>query len=101
VDPAGARVVEVTKVPDANGVYKARVAVKDPVTGAEVPKKLESSFFPDSWSAERVEAEVSSAYANRVEIAPGHCKGKSTSGVSIEGYDGPQGIKTAFPKYME
>jgi hypothetical protein len=91
----------VTKVPDANGVYKARVAVKDPVTGAEVPKKLESSFFTDSWSAERVEAEVSSAYANRVEIAPGHCKGKSTSGVSIEGYDGPQGIKTAFPKYME
>jgi hypothetical protein len=101
VDPAGARVVEVTKPPDAHGVYEARVAVKDPASGVEIPKGARSTFFPDSWSAERVKAEVSSAYRNRVEIEPGHWKGTSTSGVPIEGYDGPQGIKTAFPKYTK
>src|SRR5262249_53387786 len=44
VDPAAAQVVQ---PPDANGVYRARVARRDPATGEWVRKKAPSTFYPD------------------------------------------------------
>ena len=46
VDPPGARVLRIVQPPDANGVYRARVALRDPETGAWLDKRASSTFFP-------------------------------------------------------
>jgi len=39
VDPPGARVQQMVQPPDASGVYRARVALRDPATGGWIDKK--------------------------------------------------------------
>jgi hypothetical protein len=50
LDPPGARVVRIVQTPDASGVYRARVALCDPATGAWVQKKAPSTFYPDAMA---------------------------------------------------
>src|SRR5262249_56819799 len=50
VDPPGARVRQIVQPPDASGVYRARVALRDPATGGWIEKKGPSTFFPDAMS---------------------------------------------------
>jgi Bacterial EndoU nuclease len=45
-DPPGARALRIVQPPDANGVYRARVALIDPATGIWVQKKLPPPFTP-------------------------------------------------------
>ena len=96
VDPAGARVSKMLKQPDARGVYEAEIEIGD-ASGRWIGKNGKSSFYPDSWSPAMVKTEVMSAYANRVQGPRGYWTGRSSSGVQITGYEGPAGIKTAYP----
>src|SRR6516165_9578803 len=50
VDPPGARVLQVVQPPDPNGVYRARVELRDRATGAWVQKKAPSTFYPDAMT---------------------------------------------------
>lgn len=84
---------------DPPGIYEAKVAVKN-ASGALVHKKRESTFFPDSWSQQKIKEEVSGAFKNKTTAADGKWLGTSPSGVKIEGYLDPHGnIATAYPKY--
>jgi hypothetical protein len=53
VDPPGARLLRIVQPPDANGVYRARVALHDPSTDAWIPKKGPSTFYPDRMTPMR------------------------------------------------
>src|SRR6267378_3867754 len=55
VDPPSARVRQVVQPPDASGVYRARVALRDPATGGWIDKQAPSSLLvaraPDAATA--------------------------------------------------
>ena len=50
--------VQITKAPDANGVYQAMVEI-----GGKV-KKTPSNFFPKSWSPEKIVESIEDVYFN-------------------------------------
>lgn len=56
-------------------------------------------MFPQSWDAARVQAEIDSAWAHRTDVEgnPDMWRGKSDSGVEIQGYKEPRA--TAYPIY--
>ena len=58
----GAKVVKYTSPPDANSVYKGKVAIKGEGSNQWILKKNESTFFPQSWSEARVKYEITEAY---------------------------------------
>ena len=62
VDPPGARVLRIVQPPDANGVYRARVALRDPATGEWIDKRASSTFFPDAMSDDEVIQAVLAAF---------------------------------------
>jgi hypothetical protein len=94
-----ARVVKGTRTrPDARGVYKGAVEVKDPRTGQWVRKRRDSTFFPEGWDRQRVRREVMDAYANRTELGDGVWTGTSRSGMEINGFvDNAGRITSAYP----
>jgi hypothetical protein len=97
-DAATARVTQVVEPPNAQGVYTGRVEVFDPRTNTWVTKDLPSSFYPDTWTQERVLLEVRGAYGARDVINGNRWEGTSPSGIRIRGYLNPDGsINTAFP----
>src|SRR5437867_12138646 len=51
VDPPGARVRQIVQPPDGSGVYRARVALRDPATGGRLGQKPPSTVSPDARSA--------------------------------------------------
>jgi hypothetical protein len=97
VDPPGARVVRIVQPPDANGVYRARVELRDPATGAWLDKRATSTFFPDRMSdAELVEA-VLGAFRNGHLRRDGRFDGDSGRGFAIEGWYRSGRILAAYP----
>ena len=89
--------------PDKNGVYMAMIDVKDPKTKAWVPKARPTSCFPESWDKSRIRQEIREAYANSTfNPSNSSWKGKSSSGVTIEGYVDRQtrsNVTSAWPIY--
>mgnify|MGYP004462037859 FL=1 len=77
---ATSKVVEITKFPDANGVYEAMVEV-----GGKV-KKQPSTFFPKDWSPEQVLDAVEEAYNARALRKGNIYRGVTSSGITIEMY---------------
>jgi hypothetical protein len=97
VDPEGARVVTIVQPPDANGVYRALVAIRDRMSGAWVAKKTPSTFFPDALSdAEIVEAILAAFHDGRIRH-DGHFLGASGRGFMIEGWYQNGRITAAYP----
>jgi hypothetical protein len=90
-------VVGTESVPNAQGVYTAKVQVFKPSAGNWVTKK--STFFPDSWSRLQVINEIRSAFINAHLIRGRLWEGISPSGVRIQGYFEGNTIKTAYPIY--
>jgi hypothetical protein len=84
----------------AYGVYLGFVEIKQP-DGKWVRKENRSApntMFPADWSRERIIEEIDSAWKNQEPtISANRWKGKSKSGLSIEGYKYPN--PTAFPVY--
>jgi Bacterial EndoU nuclease len=97
VDPPGARVLRVTQRPDANGVYRARVAVRDPVSGEWIDKRASSTFFPDSMSVDAVIEAVLEAFHNGRKRRDGEFIGDSGHGFMIEGWYQSGRIAAAYP----
>ncbi len=92
-------IFEITRPRDANGVFEARIRIRDPRTGRFVVKRARSSFFPELWSRRRVQMEIESAWANSRPRGGGLWEGTSSSGLRIRGYyQRPQGdAATAWP----
>jgi EndoU nuclease-like protein len=97
MDPPGARVERIVQPPDANGVYRARVALRDPVSGDWIDKKTPSTFFPDTMSdAEVVEAILAAFQAGR-RRGDGQFIGASGREFAIEGWYQNGRINAAYP----
>ena len=95
-----ARVVQITKPPNAQGLYEAEVEIYDPNRGRWIMKPTPSTFFPDSWSRTQVVNEIRGAFKNRIFTSGEKWRGISPSGLTIEGYlDNAGNINTAYPLY--
>lgn len=93
-----ARVTEITSLPDSHGVYTGKVEVFDQQTGAWIPKRAESTFFPKDMSRAQILNEVDEAFSN-AQFTGRYWEGTSNSGITIGGYVDANGNKTtAFPK---
>ena len=99
------RVDKVVKAPNANGVYEAKISVRDPNNPGKFLSKTnnngKSTMFPDSWTSDRLKVEVDYAYKNRVphpdpsKASKGMWQGVTKSGVKVEGYSSPK--TTVYP----
>jgi hypothetical protein len=97
VDPAGARVLQIVQPPDANGVYRARVALRDPATGAWIDKRASSTFYPDAMADDEVIQAVLSAFHHGQMRGDGEFTGDSGHGFTIEGWYQAGKIVAAYP----
>jgi Bacterial EndoU nuclease len=97
VDPPGARVRRIVQPPDANGVYRARVALLDPATGAWLDKRASSTFFPDGMSDDDVIRAVLAAFHEGHVRRDGQFVGNSGEGFTIEGWYQHGKIVAAYP----
>ena len=97
VDPLGARVERIVQPPDANGVYRARVALRDPATGDWIDKKAPSTFFPDAMSDDEVVAAVLAAFQTGRRRGDGQFIGASGRGFAVEGWYQNGRINAAYP----
>ncbi|MEG7240392.1 EndoU domain-containing protein [Pseudomonas aeruginosa] len=86
-------------VPNAQGVYSAKIEVADPANpGSYLPKTNNggvSTMFPKSWTADRIKVEVDAAFQNRT-VTGNKWNGTTPSGVRVEGYLSPKA--TVYPK---
>jgi hypothetical protein len=97
VDPPGARVERIVQPPDASGVYRARVALRDPMTGVWIDKKAPSTFFPDAMSDDAVIGAVLAAFQAGRSRDDGQFIGASGRGFAIEGWYQNGRINAAYP----
>ena len=70
---------------DTNGVVKAKIKIRDPLTGDWVPKRGSSTFYPEDWTRRRIEHEVTEAFYNSNLIDTQIWQGTSPSGLKIQG----------------
>ena len=97
VDPPGARVRQVIQMPDAGGVYRARVTLRDPTNGEWIDKKAPSTFFPDTMSGAEVVGAILAAYRDSRRRGDGQFIGASGRGLTIEGWYQNGRINSAYP----
>jgi len=97
VDPPGARVVQVVQPPDLNGVYRARVTLRDPANGAWIPKKGPSTFYPDAMTPDEVVDAILAAFHASEGRQYGQFVGPSGRGLVIEGWYQNGRINAAYP----
>jgi hypothetical protein len=97
IDPPGAKVLRITQPPDTNGVYRARVALRDPDTGEWIDKGAASTFFPDAMSDAEVIRAVLSAFHDGHRRSDGKFIGDSGHGFMIEGWYQSGRIAAAYP----
>jgi hypothetical protein len=97
VDPPGARVDRIVQPPDASGVYRARIALRDPMTGVWIDKKAPSTFFPDAMSDDEVIDAVLAAFQTGRRRGDGQFLGASGRGFAIEGWYQNGRINAAYP----
>lgn len=97
LDPDGARVLQIVQPADANGVYRARVALRDPATGGWIRKKAASTFYPDAMSDPEVVEAVLAAFHNGHLSNGGQFVGASGRGFAIEGWYQNGRINAAYP----
>jgi Bacterial EndoU nuclease len=97
VDPPGARVLRIVQPPDANGVYRARVALRDPASGEWIDKRASSTFFPDALSGDQVIRAVIAAFRHGEMRRDGEFSGDSGDGFVIEGWYQHGRIAAAYP----
>ena len=97
VDPPGARVRQIVQPPDGSGVYRARVSLRDPVTGGWIDKKAPSTFFPDAMSDNEIIGAILSAFRDGARRGDGQFVGGSGRGFAIEGWYQNGRINSAYP----
>jgi filamentous hemagglutinin len=90
-------VLRIIQLPDANGVYRAQVALRDPATGAWIDKRAASTFFPDAMSDGQVIGAVLTAFRHGRTRGDGEFSGGSGRGFVIEGWYRGGRIASAYP----
>jgi filamentous hemagglutinin len=81
---------------DADGVYEATIAIKDPATNTWVTKLKKHTMFPDNWSNSKILEEVNSAIGgSKYQVLGDTWSGITKSGIKVQGYIGPK--FTAYP----
>jgi hypothetical protein len=92
------KIVSVSKGPDANGVYEAKVQMKDD-KGNWIDKTSNggnNAMFPTSWTENRIKVEIDGAWNSPTKVIDGNrWRAQSPSGVTIEGWLTPR--LTAYP----
>ncbi|WFQ81399.1 EndoU domain-containing protein [Xenorhabdus sp. SF857] len=97
-----ARIVQMTNPPNSQGIYTGKVEIRDANTGEWIAKARESSFYPKSWSPQKVIDEIKGAYQNATIHPNGKWSGTSPNGIKIEGWlDASGKINTAYPIYIK
>lgn len=99
IDSGTARIKTGTKIPENAGIddfYKAKVEIKTP-DGNWKTKKNKSTFFPDSWSKEKIQGEIAYAMINKKSIGTNKYEGTMSNGVKIEFYIKNGTVETAYP----
>jgi transglutaminase-like putative cysteine protease len=97
VDPAGARVLRIVQGPDAHGVYRARVAIRNGANGAWIDKRAPSTFFPDDMSDDEVVAVIVAVFRSAHRRRDGRFVGDSGRGFAVEGWYQNGRINAAYP----
>ena len=92
-----ARVRQIVQPPDASGVYRARVALRDPVTAGWIDKKAPSTFFPDAMSDNEIIGAILAAFRDGARRGDGQFVGESGRGFAIEGWYQNGRINSAYP----
>jgi len=90
-------VERIVQPPDASGIYRARVALRDPETGTWIDKKAPSTFFPDAMSDDEVIEAVLAAFQAGRTRSDGQFIGASGHGFAIEGWYQNGRINAAYP----
>jgi Bacterial EndoU nuclease len=100
---ANARIVPGTQTPpNARGVYRGTVEVKDPATGQWVRKDADSTFFPKTWTRSEVRTAILEAFANRTDRGGGVWTGRLSNGMVVTGYVDRAGrVTSAYPEMEE
>jgi Bacterial EndoU nuclease len=96
-DPPGARVLEIVQAPDASGIYRARVAIRDPASGAWIRKGIPSTFYPDTMSDAEIVDAILAAFHDGARRSNGRFIGSSGRGFMIEGWHQNGRINAAYP----
>jgi hypothetical protein len=97
LDPPGARVLAILQPPDAAGVYRARVEIRDPATGLWLDKRAASTFFPDRLSDAEVVAAILAAFRDGERRRDGRFVGATGYGFVVEGWYRQGRILAAYP----
>lgn len=102
------RVVQGTEsAPDASGVYRAHVQMKDPQRADQWITKTDrngkpmlNTMFPKHWTAAQVVSEVNAAWFSPTKTMQGDkWRALTPAGVRVEGYLEPR--VTAYPVYSQ
>jgi hypothetical protein len=97
-DPRHARLVKRLDGPNSEGVYVARVAIREP--GSETWLEKNSSIFPDAMTPQHVIQAILHAFRKGETDDRGKFRGPSGRGFTIEGWTLRDGkINTAYPIY--
>ena len=92
LEDAAGKVVQITKAPNAQGVYEATVEI------AGKGKNVRSTFFPKSWTPEQVLDAIEEVFSNGKYNAAKNIKTGMVNGVKIRiNLDGFGRIVSAFP----
>ena len=89
-------------IPDANGIYQAKIQVPDLKNPGQWVTKTSNqgvnTMFPKDWSAIKIQAAIDSAWARRKDVVGDSNQwiGESSSGVEITGFKKPRA--TAYPE---
>lgn len=107
LDPNKLRIKgEITPVGD-KGYYKAKVEANvEAFTGESYSanggwkvKSKESTFFPDSWSKDKIQAEMAHALNNKTSLGGNKYRGTMSDGTSLTIYlDEAGNVSSAFPE---
>jgi hypothetical protein len=97
VDPPEARLVWVVQPPDWNGVYRARVTLRNQANGTWVPKKSPSTFYPDAMSPGEVVDAILAVFHASDGRQDGQFVGPSGRGFAIGGWYQSGRINAAYP----
>src|SRR4029077_13476318 len=97
VDPPRARVERIVQPPRANRVCRARIALRDPMTGVWIDKKAPSTFFPDAMTDGEVIEAILAAFQTERRRGDGQFIGASGRGFAIEGWYQNGRINAAYP----
>ena len=96
-DPEGARVLRIVQASDANGIYRARVEIRNAATGAWVAKRAPSTFFPDDMSDQDVVAVILAVFRSAHPRRDGRFVGDTGRGFAVEGWYQNGRINAAYP----